>query len=172
MKRLWQYAFIAIICMPLYCFSSEIYVGFSPGGQAQQLVLSVIDNTQKTLDVAAYSFTSKPIAQAIVAADKRGVEVRVMVDEKANSERYSAVNYLANQRVNVRKNSNYAIMHNKFIIADGINVETGSFNYTAAANKSNAENALLIANDPQLASQYHKEFNRLWDESTPIKKSH
>ncbi|WP_394326298.1 phospholipase D-like domain-containing protein [Enterobacter cloacae] len=65
-------------------------------------------------------------------------------------------------------NGRYAIMHNKFMVIDGKNVQTGSFNYTASAVSRNAENVLLIEDAPQLAETYQREFNRLWDEGTPL----
>ncbi|WP_337052049.1 phospholipase D-like domain-containing protein [Serratia fonticola] len=98
----------------------------------------------------------------------RGVAVRVVADEKANNDRYTAVTFLANQDVPVRLDSRYAIMHNKFMVIDGSTVETGSFNFTASAVKRNAENALLIENAPELAAAYQGEFNRLWNESTAV----
>lgn len=147
----------------------ELTVGFSPsqGRSALEVVLSAINNARQSIDVAAYSFTSKPVATALVSASRRGVSVRVVADEKANRDRYSAVTFLANQGVPVRLNGNYAIMHNKFMVIDGNNLETGSFNYTASAASRNAENALLIQNAPELAGTYRKEFNRLWNEARP-----
>lgn len=91
--------------------SPSVSVGFSPSHAALENVLSVINDATESLDVEAYSFTSKPIASAIVAAQKRGVNVRVMADKKANTGKYSAVTFLANQHVPVLLNDNYAIMH-------------------------------------------------------------
>ncbi len=70
--------------------------------------------------------------------------------------------------MDVRLNGIYSIMHNKFIVADGSAVETGSFNYTSSAEKRNAENALVIKNEPSIARRYQAEFNRLWNESEPV----
>lgn len=147
---------------------TDITAGFSPGGSAQNNVLATISLARQSIDVAAYSFTSKPIATALAQAKTRGIAVRVMADKKANSGRYTAVTYLANQGIPVRLNGHYAIMHNKFMVIDGKTVETGSFNYTASADKRNAENALVLWNAPALANQYGREFARLWDEATPL----
>jgi Phosphatidylserine/phosphatidylglycerophosphate/cardiolipin synthases and related enzymes len=143
-------------------------VGFSPSHGALNVILSAINGAKQHIDVAAYGFTSKPVATALIAARKRGVAVRVVADEKANNDRYTAVTFLANQNVPVRLDSRYAIMHNKFMVIDGSTVETGSFNFTASAVKRNAENALLIENAPELAASYQREFNRLWNESTAV----
>ncbi|MFV7529097.1 phospholipase D family protein [Enterobacter mori] len=138
---------------------------FSASQNALQLVLSTINNARLNIDVAAYSFTSKPVAAAFAAAKNRGVAVRVVADEKSNNGKYTAVTFLANQGVPVRLNGRYAIMHNKFIVVDGNTVQTGSFNYTASAVSRNAENVLLIKEVPELAATYQGEFNRLWKES-------
>jgi phosphatidylserine/phosphatidylglycerophosphate/cardiolipin synthase-like enzyme len=57
-------------------------------------------------------------------------------------------------------------MHNKFMVIDGVTVETGSFNYTSAAVKSIAENAIVIRNAPDIAKIYAAEWTRLWDEAS------
>lgn len=163
-------AFAIAIAAPVSA-QPTITVGFSPshGQNALDVVLKTINSARHTIDVAAYSFTSKPVATALVAASKRGITVRVMADEKANSDRYTAVTFLANQGVPVRLNSHYAIMHNKFMVIDGDTVQTGSFNYTASAASRNAENALQVKGVPELATAYLGEFNRLWNESTTLR---
>lgn len=86
----------------------DVEVGFSPGRTAKQIVLTVIEEAQTSIDIAAYSFTSKPIALALVDAQQRGVNVRVVTDKKSNGGKYTAVTYLANHRVPVRLNDKYA----------------------------------------------------------------
>ena len=48
-------------------------VAFSPNAGATELVVKVIDAARQSIRLAAYSFTSKPIAEALVAAHKRGI---------------------------------------------------------------------------------------------------
>ena len=52
---------------------------------------------------------------------------------------YPSATFLAKQGVPVRVDYRYAVMHDKFIVVDGETVELGSFNYTAAAERKNAE---------------------------------
>ncbi|EKT1335109.1 phospholipase D family protein [Salmonella enterica] len=165
--------FVLAIVMAAPVVAAEkptIAVGFSSstGRNALQLILSGIEDAQRNIDVAAYSFTSKPVATALVAAQKRGVSIRVVADKKANSDKYTAVTFLANKGASVRLNGQYAAMHHKFMVIDGDMVQTGSFNYTASAVSRNAENALLIRNAPELAAKYQEEFNRLWNESAAL----
>ena len=118
--------------------------------------------------MAAYSFTSRPIGAALLAARTRGVAARIVADRSQRSARYTSVRYLANQGIPVRIDDRYAIMHNKFMVIDDARVQTGSFNYTRSAQLRNAENALVITGDRNVAPRYGAEWRRLWDESAPI----
>lgn len=95
----------------------------------------------------------------------RGVKVRIVADWKASHDRFSQIAVLKAAGIPVRLDGVYAIMHNKFMVIDGNLLETGSFNYTTAADKHNAENALVLWNVLQLAAQYAAEWARLWAES-------
>jgi len=156
--------------MTLVTDEPSLSVAFSPGN-AEGLVVETIDGAQKSLRVAAYSFTSKPIAKALVAAEKRGVDVQVVLDKSQQSERYTSATFIAHAGIPVRINSRYAIMHNKFIVVDGATVETGSFNYTRSAQARNAENVVVIRQQPRFAATYTEEWNRLWNEAEPYQQA-
>ena len=139
-------------------------VGFSPNRNALEVVMSFILGAKTELLVAAYSFTSKEIAFALVEAKRRGVDVRVVVDHHQNSDDqggYKAVDFLSSQGIPVFRSENYAAMHHKFMVADGEHVQLGSFNYTTSANSRNAETAIAFRNSPLLASVYRTEWLRL-----------
>jgi len=144
-------------------------VAFSPRGQSLQIVLSGINGARESILVAAYPFTSKPIATALLDAHKRGVRVQIVADKKSNSGKYSAVTFLANQGVPVRLNDRYAIHHHKFMVIDGTTLETGSFNYSAGAVNKNAENVIVLRNAAPVAQAYAREWQRLWDEAYELK---
>lgn len=147
--------------------ASGVTIGFTPGN-AEEVVVRTIDSARQSIDLAAYSFTSKPIAQALLRAHKRGVQVRAVLDKSQRTERYSSAHFLANVGIPVRIDDRYAIMHNKFMVIDGKTVQTGSFNYTSSAARRNAENVIVLWNDPAAAAAYLKEWQRLWDESEPM----
>ncbi|MGP1953571.1 MAG: phospholipase D family protein [Arsenophonus sp. NC-QC1-MAG3] len=165
------FSFLMIFTSPLSVSTSiqEVKIGFSPGRAAKEIILLAIEEAKISIDIAAYSFTSKPIALALVDAQNRGINVRVVADKKSNRGKYTAVTYLVNHRVPVRLNDKYAIMHNKFMIVDGHSVETGSFNYTKSAAFRNAENVIYLRNRPDIAEKYTREFNRLWSEAADTK---
>ena len=143
-------------------------VGFSPQGNAEALILRGINRAEKSILVAAFSFTNRKISRALAEARKRGVKVMLVADEKSNTERYSAVTFLANQGVPVRVNGRYAIFHHKFMVIDGRHLETGSFNYSAGAVNKNAENVLILRDVPEIAGIYGREWEKLWNESEEV----
>ncbi|SEF15435.1 PLD-like domain-containing protein [Rhizobiales bacterium GAS191] len=148
-----------------------IEVAFAPRPQdaALRLVIRAIDSGARTIDVAAYEFTSKPVADALIRAVQRGV-ISLVADAQENpgSGGESRVGYVAAAGVAVRLDDVYPIMHNKFIVIDGETVQTGSFNYTFAAQRRNAENAMVLWHAPLLAGRYAEDFAELWAESRPI----
>lgn len=163
---------LIILLCPTLVFAGNIEVGFSPSGTSLPLVLKAINSAKSSICMATYSFTSAPVAKALVEAQKRGVTIKIVSDEKGNSNKYTATRYLANQGLDVRLNGNYAIMHNKFIVVDNQTVETGSFNYSAGAVDKNAENVVVMWNYPDVASKYATECNRLYNEAQAIGKSY
>ncbi|MBT2305308.1 phospholipase D family protein [Variovorax paradoxus] len=144
-----------------------VTAAFTPG-QALPLVLDTIRGARSSILVAAYSFTSRPIATALRDAARRGVKVFVLVDADESTRSYSAARFLANERVPVRVNARYAIQHNKFMVVDAATVQTGSFNYTASAAARNAENVLVVRNAATVAAQYDAQWRRLWDEGKDL----
>ena len=149
--------------------SRRIEVGFSPEGSAQKLVLRTIDAATSSIRVAAYVFTSPDVTRALIAAKQRGVDVAVVADHRSNLEEQRsgagrhALTLLAKAGIPTRTVKAYPIHHDKFIVVDGMAVETGSFNFTAAA-KSNSENALVVWNDPALAETYLSHWQSRWDQ--------
>ena len=149
--------------------SATFELGFSPRGQSLSIILNGIRRAENCIIVAAYSFTSRPISTALLEAHRRGVNVRVIADSRANNNRHTAVTFLANNGVPVRVNDRYAIFHHKFMIFDEQHVQTGSFNYSAAAVDRNTENVLLLRNVPEIAELYVREWQRLWNESIDVR---
>jgi len=152
-----------------YSSETKFEIGFSPKGSALDIILKGIRDSEKSILVAAYSFTSKPISTELVEAYRRGVDVKVIADRKSNSGKYSAVTFLANQGVPVRLNGNYQIFHHKFMVFDGLHVETGSFNYSAAAVNKNAENVIMIFGNKLIADEYSQQWELLWNEGVELK---
>lgn len=118
-----------------------------------------------------YSFTSPEVAGALVRAKQRGLDVKVVLDWKANTGKQNqasqaAMNLLVNAGIPVRTVSQYKIMHDKVIIADDRNIEVGSFNYTRAAERVNSENVLVVWDVPVVAQRYLQHWQSRWNGGT------
>jgi len=128
-------------------------VCFTPGGECTKAIVTALENAKSSVLGQAYTFTSAPIAKALVEAARRGVKVEVILDKSQVSDRYSSADFLARAGIPVRIDAAHAIAHNKVMVIDGQTVITGSFNFTRAAQEKNAEN-LLVIHDPAMAARY------------------
>lgn len=133
--------------------SSNTQVCFSPRGNCTDLIVKALNGAKSSVLVQAYAFTSDPIAEALVSAHNRQVDVQVILDKSQSSGRGGDLQMLSSAGIPVEIDSAHAIAHNKVMVIDGETVITGSFNFTAAAEKSNAEN-LLIIQEKGLAQTY------------------
>lgn len=134
--------------------SEDIQVTFSPNGGCTEAIVREIKAAKQSIQIQAYSFTSQPIAKALIDAQRRGVKIRAILDKSNRTDRYSAATFLLNQKCEVFIDDKHQIAHNKIIIIDEAVLITGSFNFSKAAEQSNAENLLVIRNHPDLVKQY------------------
>ena len=148
------------------CATPDIQAGFSPEDSAQQLIIRTISDAGQEIRLMGYAFTSPEIARALTDARKRGVDVRVVLDAESNDNKYSraVINTLVLAGIPVRTVSSYKILHDKVIITDRTNVETGSFNFSRAASRANSENAIVIRNAPDIAETYLKHWQSRWEQ--------
>ena len=79
---------------------ARIAVYFSPNGGATEAVVRALNAATTQILVQAYSFTSVPIAKALVDAHKRGVTVLAVLDKSQQTEKYSAATFLVNAGIN------------------------------------------------------------------------
>jgi phosphatidylserine/phosphatidylglycerophosphate/cardiolipin synthase-like enzyme len=151
----------------------SVSVGFSPEGTALQLVRQTLSEAETSVRLMGYSFTSPEVVKGLIAAHRRGVDVKVVLDARGNQSKSSraAINLLVNAGIPVRLNDRYKIQHDKVIVTDGRNVETGSFNYSRSADRSNSENVLVLRDVPHVAQQYLTHWQSRWAQGQPAESS-
>ena len=137
----------------------QVQVFFSPRGGCTEAVVSTISQARSEILVQAYSFTSAPIAKALVDAHKRGVHVQIILDRSQRKEKYSSADFTAHAGIPTYIDAAHSIAHNKVMIIDKSVVITGSFNFTKAAEGNNAEN-LLVLRSKELARGYIENWER------------
>jgi phosphatidylserine/phosphatidylglycerophosphate/cardiolipin synthase-like enzyme len=145
-------------------------VCFTPGQNCTGEIVGTIQQAKKVIRVQAYSFTSAPIAKALVDAKRRGIDVKVILDKSQQKARYTSATFLHNQGIPVYIDYKPAIAHNKVMVIDNQFIITGSFNFTKAAQTRNAEN-LLIIKDPVLAKTYTGNWGKRLQQSKPYCKN-
>lgn len=144
-------------------------VNFSPKGGCTEAVVNEVAKARKQVLVQAYSFTSKPIAQALIDAQGRGVDVQVLVDASDLGDSSKTNVELLVKTIPVFSDGAHPIAHNKVMVIDGATVITGSFNFTNQAEFANAEN-LLIVHDATLAKRFTDNWQIHRQHSTPVPK--
>ena len=167
--------FLALILLFLFpisnpCFAESLIlpqntpvnVYFSPKGGCTDAIINAIEQAKTEILVQAYSFTSAPIAKALVNAHKKGINVQVILDKSQRSEKYTSATFLKNAGIPTYIDDQHAIAHNKIMIIDKETVITGSFNFTKAAEEKNAEN-LLIIKSKELAKIYIENWKNHFD---------
>jgi phosphatidylserine/phosphatidylglycerophosphate/cardiolipin synthase-like enzyme len=154
LKKIILIIFFLIFASSAVAFQADINnVCFSPNGNCAAVIIEQLDNAKTEILIQAYSFTSAPIAKALVNAHKRGIKVEAILDKSNVTGSYSSATFLLNSGIPTYIDYKHAIAHNKIIIIDKETVITGSFNFTRAAEEKNAEN-LLIIKSKELAKTY------------------
>jgi phosphatidylserine/phosphatidylglycerophosphate/cardiolipin synthase-like enzyme len=145
---------------------ANIEYGFTQEDQhPEKMLIKVINDTTKTLDIAIYSLTKKSIVDAILTAKKRGVQVRIITDKTQSTGKSQAeqIKKLRNASIPMRVNHHSGLMHLKLTLADRSILTTGSFNYSAAASNINDE-VFLVINDQKMAVEWTKVFEEMWQD--------
>lgn len=132
---------------------NQIELCFTPPSGCGTLIAQEIARARESIYVQAYGLTSGIIVNQLIQAKNRGVKVQVLLDKSNVFDKWSKMMDLVNANVSVRIDKVLGIAHNKVIIIDEQKVITGSFNFTNAADKRNAENVIII-NNKSVAKEY------------------
>ncbi len=71
----------------------EVY--FSPHGGCTDAIIRELNKAKSSILVQAYSFTSAPIAKALLNANKSGVKIEVILDKSQRTQKYSSATFLS-----------------------------------------------------------------------------
>lgn len=149
---------------------------FAPNDDLRAELLNYITNASGRIYIAVYMITDRQIANALLAAKKRGVDIEIVVDVNCLKDKSSkipllaahgAVIYLFNPTAEYGM-KNGSLMHHKFALFSNVKgmhvVWTGSYNFTRAASEMNQENVLVIKKK-KIFDQYLNQFDRLKSKS-------
>jgi phosphatidylserine/phosphatidylglycerophosphate/cardiolipin synthase-like enzyme len=135
-------------------------------GSIPETLIAYINQAQRTIYIAAFEFNLTPVAEALIAAKQRGVDVKWVTDDEngigADKEKgRGQFAMLKKAGIPVKDDGRGALMHDKFLIFDGQTVWTGSTNLTVNDNFRNNNNVLVI-HSPEVAAIYEREFAEMW----------
>lgn len=133
---------------------------FFDGKESKESIIKSIRSAKKNIKIVMYLFTLEEIANELIRAKERGVDVKVVLSNKNENEKIiSILSSKCELFVDTRPNS-WGYLHSKFCIIDDSLVITGSFNFTANAVNNNRE-LLSISDDKNVVEKCIKEFDDL-----------
>ncbi|MFH1095133.1 MAG: phospholipase D-like domain-containing protein [Candidatus Micrarchaeota archaeon] len=140
---------------------------FSPGSGDE--IRRLIHSSKKSIEIEIYVFTDETLVQELADAQKRGVDVRVILEARVNSASLdNIVAALRDGGVSVRWASpSFALTHAKTMIIDGEKVLVGSINFSKAAQGKNREAAAVIEGKP--VADYSAVFAKDWNDALMVR---
>ncbi|MBK8784071.1 MAG: hypothetical protein IPO22_20285 [Anaerolineales bacterium] len=136
-------------------------------GSVEEKLIGFINNAQTSIHIASFEFNLTPVADALIAAKNRGVDVKWMTDDK-NGLEYDTqpgrgqFSLLMASGIEVKDDARSALMHNKFWVFDQKIVWTGSTNITINGIFKQNNNVLVIRST-DIAYAYEREFQEMWN---------
>jgi phosphatidylserine/phosphatidylglycerophosphate/cardiolipin synthase-like enzyme len=136
-------------------------------GSIEGRLIDKINAAQTSIHIVSFEFDLTPVAEALIAAKQRGVDVRWVTDDESGlgadeDPGRGQFAQLQNAGIEVRADTRSALMHNKFWIFDGKILWTGSTNITESGVFEQNNNTVVI-HSPEIAAIYEREFAEMWD---------
>jgi len=148
-----------------------VEAGFAPEASGEALTLKVIHAARERIDIAAAGLASPVLAKALLEAKKRGIEVRVVLQERGSRSKSAlmALNQLASAGMAMRTVTRDGARQDSYLIVDRRTVQTGSLDYAVAPGRSDSENVIVIWNNPDLAAAYLRHWQKNFEEGKPYR---
>lgn len=151
---------------------AHVEAAFTPGDDIAGLIAGRIGKAQRSVQMQAYLFTDRRIANALLAARKRGVQVEVIGDAaQSRSGGLPVLRALHRAGARVYLHDAEGAAHNKIVIVDGAleqaAVITGSYNFTRSAQARNAENVVVVSGSRAVTDRFVKNFEFHRSQSRP-----
>ena len=130
-------------------------------------IVNAIRDAKRTVRVQCFNFTNRTIGRALQDAHRRRIEITVLADQQQFEKGGAFIlRDLKHAGITIKLDGSHTAAHNKVILIDdeGANpkIITGSFNFTQAAQKSNAENVVFIHDNKALTTAFRENWKRHW----------
>ena len=146
---------------------SGAYSAKNYAGSIEDELIKKIDGAMDSIHIASFEFNLTPVADALIRAQERGVDVRWVTDDEHGLEAdedpgRGQFEMLEDAGIEIRDDARGALMHNKFWIFDKKILWTGSTNITESGVFEQDNNTIVI-HSPALAEIYEREFEEMWN---------
>ncbi len=148
-------------------WSATIEVYYGPDDAPLNRLTTLYQHATRYLYVAVYGLTSPRAVEAMVAAKKRGVDVRLITDLQRieDAKQRAAIHTLHLAGIPILVNQHDGLMHLKqVVIDDEVNV-SGSMNHTTSGNRYNDER-LDVITDHVITAKAREKFLAMWNDRT------
>ena len=157
---------VALFGPPCPSAAADIEIYYAPEDLPGDRLAALYGKARRYIYVAIYGVTYPLIVKALVAAHKRGVDVRVITDrEKLNDPKQrSAVETLSLAGIPIKVNRHENLMHLKQTVMDNEINTSGSMNQTGSGNRYNDER-LDVFTDPVTTAKARNKFLAMWKDT-------
>lgn len=146
-------AFTLLSRQDVFAPKREISICFSPNNGCQLSIINYLNQASTSIYVHAYSFTNKELANALIEAHHRGLDIKILYDKQQAKSKHSLLPLLQKTGIACYIDQTKGLAHNKIMIIDNNTIITGSYNWSNNAEYRNAENLLFI-NNKNIAGKY------------------
>ena len=144
--------------------NSIVSIYFSPINKTTtEQIIPLIKSVKSYIYIPAFYLTRKSIIYELIEAQKRGVDVKIIVDSSSVEGKYVDIDFMKNNGLSVKVENWAGKMHMKSMIIDDETLIIGSMNFTKQGERMNDENCLIIKSSPKLARTYKEHFLVLWN---------
>ena len=153
----------AVQAGPIWCANIEVL--YAPDDAPLDRVVTLYQQAKQYIYVSVYGLTYPRAVEALVAAKKRGVDVRMLTDQERTQEvkQHSALRTLRLAGIPIRVNQHDGLMHLKQVVIDDEINTSGSMNHTTSGNRYNDERMDIIT-DRTTSVKAREQFLSMWND--------
>lgn len=135
---------------------------FSGSDDISAIIAEKILSATNYILLAMFTLTDRKLIESLKICRSKGMSIFAVFDTEQLSSYNHVILELINSDIVFKTIGNsHSRMHHKFVVIDGVEVVTGSFNWTGQANRGNMENIVTIQ-DRLVCNRFFDEFNRIW----------
>lgn len=156
---------LAPATLPVSSRAATIEVLYAPEDAPLDRIVALYNRAHRYLYVAVYGLSNPRAVEALVAAKKRGIDVRVLTDRGRldDPKQRAAVNTLRLAGIPVKVNQHDGLMHLKQVVMDDEVNASGSMNHTTSGNRYNDER-LDVITDKVITAKARDKFLAMWND--------